>query len=458
MFAALTLVASNLMAQQHVSLDSCLSMALSQNKLVEKSQKTYEKQDAQYEAYKTNRLPKVSFVGGAMVSNGTLDYSVPSGYLPTFSPDATTGQLAPNVVAQGPDGTPIFSSYAFFPGLDIDIDMRKAITAGLMIEQPIYMGGKVETAVKMSETGKEMAELNKDLVKSDVILKTCEAYYKLVEVIELQKVAETYLAVVSELYRNVSDACEVGLRQQNDKMKVRSKCNEAELKLRQAQNGVKVAKMNLCHCMGIPLDTDIMPADSANVVELDNVPAIDVSQRTETALLDKKIELKSNEVKLTQSDFLPKVALVGSANYVWGPEFNDEQLFNDVKVAAALTVSVPLFHWGEGKKKTASINFEKEELELEKADLTEKMQMELALAINAYDEALLEVKLTETSLQQAQENFRVSRDMYEVGEETLANFLEAQTMETKANTDYVNAKGNFQIAKTKVLKASGQLR
>ena len=209
--------------------------------------------------------------------------------------------------------------------------------------------------------------------------------------------------------------------------------------------------------MGLPLDSDVMPADSVIMEQLDDVPPIDVSSRTETALLGKKIALKNDEIKLVEADFRPQVAVIGAANYIWGPELNDEQLFNEVKFSAALTVNVPLFHWGEGKKKASAIRFEKEELELEKADLTEKMQMELALALNAYDEALLEVQLTKVSLEQAAENMRVAKDMYEIGESTLADYLESQTVWTKAQTDYVNAKGNFQVAKIKVLKAAGRM-
>ncbi len=445
-------------AQQRITVDSCVAMALAQNKLMAQAEKTFSKQEASASAYKTNRLPKFSLVGGAiLMSDAKLDYNVPQGYLPTFAPDPATGELKPNVIAQGADGTPIFSNYALFPGLDLSLDLGKIVTGGVSVQQPIYMGGKIETAIQMSQTGKDMADLNRNLVRSDVILQTNEAYYKLVEVIELQKAAESYRDVVSELYRNVQDANEIGMRPQNDVLKVRSKLNEAELKVRQAQNGVKVAKMNLCHCMGLPLDTDVLPADSVIVEPLDDLPSIDVSARTETALLGKKIDLKDAEIKLVEADFRPQVAIIGAANYIWGPELNDEQLFDEVKFSAALTVNVPLFHWGECKKKSSAVRFEKEELELEKADLTEKMQMQLALALNAYDEALLEVQLTQTSLDQAAENMRVAKDMYEIGEETLAGYLEAQTVWTKAQTDYVTAKGKLQVAKVKVAKAAGRM-
>ncbi|MCR5455665.1 MAG: TolC family protein, partial [Bacteroidales bacterium] len=180
-------------AQQRITVDSCVAMALAQNKQMAKAEKTYSKQEASASAYKTNRLPKFSLIGGAiLMSDAELNYNVPQGYLPTFAPDPATGELKPNVIAQGADGTPIFSNYALFPGLDLSLDMGKIVTGGVSVQQPIYMGGKIETAIKMSQTGKDMADLNRNLVRSDVILQTNEAYYKLVEVIELQKAAESY--------------------------------------------------------------------------------------------------------------------------------------------------------------------------------------------------------------------------------------------------------------------------
>ena len=136
-----SLTAISVEAQERMTVDSCVAQALAQNKLMAKAEKTYSKQDAQAEAYKTNRLPKFSFMGGAvLMSDGGFDYNVPEGYLPTFSPDAATGALKPNVIAQGADGSPIFSSYAFFPGLNLDLDFSKIIVGGISVQQPIYMG------------------------------------------------------------------------------------------------------------------------------------------------------------------------------------------------------------------------------------------------------------------------------------------------------------------------------
>jgi hypothetical protein len=38
------------------------------------------------------------------------------------------------------------------------------------------------------------------------------------------------------------------------------KKDEAQLKLRQAENGLRLARMNLCRIVGLPLLTEISPA------------------------------------------------------------------------------------------------------------------------------------------------------------------------------------------------------
>lgn len=47
---------------------------------------------------------------------------------------------------------------------------------GVQMEQPLYMGGKIRAAYKMSLLGKEMAQMNENLTATEVIQKTDQAY------------------------------------------------------------------------------------------------------------------------------------------------------------------------------------------------------------------------------------------------------------------------------------------
>lgn len=90
------------------------------------------------------------------------------GNLPVFLPDPVTGELAT-------------SGYAYFPGLNLNYKVGTVYTGGVQVEQPLYMGGKIRAAYKMSLLGKEMAHLNEELTASGVILNTDKAYVQLVK-------------------------------------------------------------------------------------------------------------------------------------------------------------------------------------------------------------------------------------------------------------------------------------
>ncbi len=74
-----------------------------------------------------------------------------------------------------------------------------------------------------------------------------------------------------------------------------------------ADNGVRLARMNLCHVIGLPLLSEVpLPKPSTRPLPRLESEA-DVTARPEYALLGKQIELKEQEKNLTRSDFLPNI-------------------------------------------------------------------------------------------------------------------------------------------------------
>ena len=95
-----------------------------------------------------------------------------------------------------------------------------------------------------------------------------------------------------------------------------------------------------------------------------------------------------------------------------------------------------------------------EQARLEQENVNEKMLLELMQAANNLDEARLETELSERSLEQAEENMKVSGKQYEVGLETLSDYLEAQVLWQQAYQTKVDA--HFQLY-VNYLKTTKQL-
>ncbi|MFI3285872.1 MAG: TolC family protein [Rikenellaceae bacterium] len=441
---------------QSITLEQCREMALEKSFNLKSSSEKVAASQEMLRAYKSNNLPNLSLSAAYLYSTASFSESIEGGYLPTFSPDLTTGELIPNIVGSAADGSPIFSTYAFMPDMLFDVEMGSIMRGGLNLTQPIYMGGKVSTASKLAQVGVDVAEIERERTRTDVVIAADQAFYTYLKVEELLHSANAYHTVVNEFYRQIESMLKSGMCTKNDLMKVQVKLNEAELNQLKAKNGLILARMNLCYIIGLPVSTlELNVVDNFDSQQYID-QSLDVSARPEFELLAKNVEAKELEVKLTQSDFLPSVSALASYSYTNGIKLNGATLLDSPpSFTGGIMVNIPLFHWGEGRRKVSAARRQVAVAENTKADITQKMTLELMQSINAYNESQAEVALMERSVEQAEENLRQSGRQYSAGMETISNLLEAQALWQKAMSDLVEAKANQRLSYIKYCQCRG---
>ena len=429
-------------AQQKISLSDCREMALKHNKQNRVSVLQIDKASQDIITYRSKFFPHLSAEGNYLFNSKKLKDAIPSMTIPTLT--GTT----PHV----PNGGVLIT-----PDIPFNFNLNNSWMAGVMLKQPLYAGGKIRSAYKMAKLGKEMSILNHSMTNADVIYQTDQAYWTLIKVEEMLLVAQKYKEVVEHLLKDVENGYEVGMLSRNEILKVKVKLNEANLQYRRAENAVTLSKMNLCHIIGLPLleDIDILNQDINQVTSYKVIH--DVYLRPEYRILSKNLELKEQEIKLTRGSYLPQVGVMGGWNYYDALKFNDNKLFKGGSFSAMFSVSVPLFQWGEGISKVRAKKVEHQMAELQRDDATEKMILEMTMALNEIDESKLEVDMTSEALVQAAENLKISTEQYEVGLETLTDHMEAQTLWQKAWAQNVESKAQLRLNETNYLKASGQL-
>jgi len=442
---ALILCTLTTSAQEVLTLDQCREMALENNKRMAAANKQTQAAHYTMKSYRGNFFPNFTANGTGLYSSANGTFNIPGGNLPTFFPDAN-GLPTPN------------GGFAYFPGIDLNYKVRTVWMGGVQVEQPIFMGGKILAAYKIATLGKQMAQLNENLTATEVILETDHAYALMVKAQEMNKVAESYNAVLQELMKNVQSAYKHGLKSKNDVLKVQVKLNESELSIRKAENAFRLANMNLCHLIGKPLTETLTISDDFPVIEQHlEMQVNDISTRPEYNLLDKQVDIAKQKIKLSQSELLPQVGIRGSYDYVHGLKINEQTLFNQGNFSIMLNVSVPIFHFGERINKVRAAKAQLEQVRMEQADLNEKMYLELTQAANNLDEAKLQAALADRSLEQADENRRISKGEYDAGLEPLSDHLEAQALWQQAYETKVDAHFQLYLNYVKYLKAAGQL-
>ena len=444
-FTILLFCATTLHAQELLTLDQCRQLALDNNKRMVAASKQTQAAHYMVKSYKGNFFPNFIASGTGLYSTADGTFNIPGGNLPTFLLDAN-GQPTPN------------GGFAYFPGIDLNYKVRTVWMGGIQVEQPIFMGGKILAAYRMATLGKQMAQLNENLTATEVILETDQAYALMVKAQEMNKVAESYHAVLQELMKNVRSAYKHGLKSKNDVLKVQVKLNESELSIRKAENALRLANMNLCHLIGKPLTETLQISDDFPVIEQALETQInDITARPEYSLLNKQVDMAKQQVKLSRSELLPQVGIRGSYDYIHGLKVNEQTLFDKGNFSVMMNVTIPLFHFGERINKVRASKAQLEQVRMEQADLNEKMYLELTQAANNLDEAKLQTALADRSLEQADENRRISKGEYEAGLEPLSDHLEAQALWQQAYETKVDAHFQLYLSYVKYLKAAGIL-
>ena len=442
----LLLLSLSAQGQEVLTLKQCREMALQNNKEMAAAVKQTQSAHYMQKSFKANFFPNITAQGTGMYANMDGTFNLPGGNLPVF---ALNEMGIPT-----PNGT-----FAYFPGIDLNYEVKGAYMAGIQIDQPIFMGGKIVTGYKMAKLGKDMAMLNENLTANEVILKTENSYALLVKATEMKKVADSYHQLLTELMKVVESAHKHGLKPLNDVLKVQVKLNESELSIKKAENAIRLASMNLCHLIGKPLNTDLqIDATYPHTSECASNAIMSIDNRPEYMLLNKKVSMAKQKVNLSRSELLPQIGVRGSYSYMNGLKINDQKLFDNDGFAVMVNVSIPIFHFGERYNKMRAAKTQLEQTRLEQSNLNEKMMLELTQATNNWEEAQLEATLADRLLQQAAENQRVSKSQFEAGLETLSDHLESQALWQQAYATQVNAHFQVYLEYVNYLKAAGLLQ
>ena len=464
------LTAGTVLAQpqkRFLTLEQCRIIALDSSAILRNAQLMEEKTELDRKAVITNFLPKFSGYGLYLWTSESFDYDFSGGALPVYK--NVYGNLVPDLMKDPAgnivynNGIPVFNQYAVIPPMTLSVDLANTLTAGVSVTQPVFMGGKIISGYRMAALGTEMARLNSELKAEEVTVSVDEAYWLYVKTCKLLETAESLDSTVSEIYRFVEDAIDVGMATSTDLVKVEVQRNNAALALAKARNGKRLSMMNLCHILGLPLTTEIevdqsgFSLDSTAVPESIALDSDSIENRADYRLLAGQAELKRRNVDFVRSDFLPQLGVMASYGYSYGLKLMGETLLNQAGFTVMATLKVPIFAWGEGylKIKSAKKEYEMARSELER--LSGMMELERAKNSYAVSEAALQVRLAESSLKSAETNLKVCRDQYELGMETLVNVLEAQTQWSKCSSDYIEALADYKLSCTKYLKSIGRL-
>ena len=351
----------------------------------------------------------------------------------------------------------------------MELAMRGAYMAGLTLTQPIYTGGKISAGRQMARLGRQIADQQLRMTRMDVLVDADNAYWSYIAVRRKVCMLESYSTQMDTIYKQTSSAVAAGMAIENDLLRIEAKRTEIEYQLQRARNGADLCRMALCNVIGTPLDTAIEPTDTTFNIESPTAMSLDIARRPEVGLLEKQIDVHMQRIRDARSEMLPTVGLSAGYSYYGniklkgfadmgnGTTVPYTQEFRDGIGIAMLAVKIPIFHWGESRKKLHKARYELDNSQLELQRNMRLMSIEALQAVRNVEDGYRMIHTAESGLRQAEENLRVMRNRYAAAMSPLTDLLDAQSQWQQAQSNLIEAQTQYMIYRTDYLRATGQL-
>ncbi|MFQ5849018.1 MAG: TolC family protein [Candidatus Binatia bacterium] len=293
----------------------------------------------------------------------------------------------------------------------------------------------------------------------EVILAVKQAYFNYLQAKALVKVREETVRDRELLVRQAKGFFEVGTRPKIDVARAESNLFGAKADLIAAENGVKVAWVELKNAMGVrdfaerPLAEEL--AIRKSVVSLEEAHKIALTSRPELKDLEAQRRAQDADIAVARRGHLPDIRFNGQ----YGRR-NTSRGGNTFPLRvvwqAGVTIEIPIF---TGFKTTYEVeealrNYH--EIKAREEQTRQRIALEVEQSYLKLVEAGERIKAREAAVRAAKENLDLANGRYQVGVGSIIEITEAQTLYTDAQTSHIQSIYDYKIAEAELAKAMGQ--
>ncbi len=331
-------------------------------------------------------------------------------------------------------------------------------SAGLELRLPLYTGGRTSKSIAAAHQSTAGAEDAERVERASLRLEVARAY---IDVLRARRLLQTTESTVASLTGHASDVANMVERElvaRSDLLAARVAQANAQQERVRAGNAVTSAEAAYNRRLGQPmdrkpdLDAVLPPAPSDAVDSPDAIVAEALQNRREIRAYAARAEALNLQSQAERAVLLPQVAIAGGYTY-FENEILDRRDFSMVGVA----VSWSLFDGGQARNRSASLRAASRAAQNRTQDLRTQIELEVRQAWLDVREARARVTAAAEAVAQAEENLRISRELYGTGLGTNTQVLDAITLQVTAANNRDNATLDEAIALYRLSYSIGRL-
>ena len=410
-----------------LTLEKCLSLALSQNPFYLASQERTDAAQARVRQAAAQFFPSLTAQG---LQN--LDEKVFVLEFPSFIPGGRPQRVA--------------------------IDFTKDYQFSLNFTLPLYTGGRLTSGYRSAKLNYLSSQESSRQTTNETIFNVKRGYCNYLLAKQLVGVTEEALNLAEKTLQDVKNMYEVGMASRLDLLRAEVRVANLKPPLIQARNNVAVAELSLKTLLGLDVAQPVEVAGEMTYtpvdINLEESLAKAVLNRPELSQLQYQKQMAGEMIKIARADYLPTIAVSG--NYTtWADRLafgkNNWQNF----YAFNLVLSIPLFNGLQTPARVAESQALIREIDFTEKGLVNNIKFEVQaayLTLNNAQEALLS---QEKNIDAARESVRVAELNYGEGLITITDLGAAQVALSEARINYLRAIYEYTVSLAQLEKAVG---
>ncbi len=383
-----------------------------------------------------------------------------TGFFPTFSTSYSYTRLneAPFSRFQGLPPGPMET----MNGMEIPVGTDDNYNWTIEAKQPLFAGGAILANYQANRIGEEAARLEEAAKIQDVVQDVKIAYFNILRAQKIEEAAHQSVEML-KAHRDVAENYfKVGMIPKNDLLYAEVELANGNQALMRSRNAVDLAKSRFNTILKRHISTPVQIEDILTYHPLkesfEECLKTARASRPELKISSLKALQAGKWVLISQSEYFPALSLVG--NYtkfgdeasVKGSNFKDAESWYVMAVA-----NWNFWEWGRTKFRVdANKARENQAIEASK-ELNDQITLEIKNAYLLLQESENQISVSQTLIEQAEENFRISEERYKERIATSTEVLDAQTLLTRAKSEYANALGDYNINYARLQRAMGNI-
>ena len=334
----------------------------------------------------------------------------------------------------------------------------------LEAQQVVYAGGAIDAGIRLSELQRDMAVAGQRITSNGQRFMALGQYLDLYKIENRMQVYRKNIELTERLISDIRSKQEQGMALRNDVTRYELQMENLRLGLRRLEDQQAILNHQLCNTLGLAQGTLILP--DTNLVKTSAPISVREADWQDIALTNSpQVEksqigtrLAQQQLKLTKSELLPKVALVAADNFS-GPFVYDipplDKNINYWYVGVGLKYNLSSLFKSKKKIQQAALGVSRSQQQ--QTVVTEQLNNQVQQAYTLYEQSFVDLDTQRKSVQLAQQNYQVVSDRYLNQLALITDMLDASNIKLQAELQEVDARINIVYAYYRMKYIAGTL-